>query len=120
MANDYECGERLLFSIFLHVRLKTELDCNIAQRLEEIPPSWRLYAWNAPMGLPIVRKVSWLEAIASTISRLPSQSNATGVDWEGRRAFAWYTPLANKRWLQRDELVRKEWYWLSIARGEWR
>ncbi len=38
---------------------------------------------NAPMGLPIGRKVSWLAALASIISRVPSQSNACGVGLGG-------------------------------------
>ncbi len=35
------------------------------------------------MGLPIGRKVPRLEAISSTITRLPTQSNATGVGLGG-------------------------------------
>ncbi len=39
------------------------------------------------MGLPIGREVSWLEAIASTITRLPTKSNAPGVGLGGEAAF---------------------------------
>ncbi len=35
------------------------------------------------MGLPIGRNVSWLEAIASTSTCLPTQSNAYGVGLGG-------------------------------------
>ncbi len=39
---------------------------------------------NAPMGLPIGRKVSTLEAIASSNTRLPTQSNACDVGRGGK------------------------------------
>ncbi len=35
------------------------------------------------MGLPMGRKVSWLESIASINSRVPSQFNACGVELGG-------------------------------------
>ncbi len=57
------------------------------------------------MGLPIGRKVFWLEASHQRLpASLPSPT-PVALGWVGRRFFAWHTPLAKKRWPQRDELV---------------